>query len=227
MPPTDDSVLLRQYAENHSDEAFAVLVERHLNLVYSVARRQIGDPHDAQEIAQAVFIILARKAGSLRHHKALSSWLFQATRLTANNFIRSEARRHRREQEAFMQSQQNESTDMVWREAGPMLDDAVAALGAKDQRAILLRYYEGRSLREVGTVMGVSEEASEKRVARALEKLQKFFFKRGLPLTPTIAVSISANSVHAAPVGLAKTISAVATTKGIAASASTVALAKG
>ena len=83
MQPTDDSALLRQYAENNSDEAFAALVTRHINLVYSVALRQVGNPHAAEEITQAVFIILAKKAAQLRHDEALSSWLFQATRLTA------------------------------------------------------------------------------------------------------------------------------------------------
>jgi RNA polymerase sigma factor (sigma-70 family) len=101
MQPTDDSALLRQYTENNSDEAFAALVTRHVNLVYSVALRQVGNPHHAEEIAQAVFIILAKKAVQLRHDTALSSWLFQATRLTANNFVRSESRRHRREEEAY------------------------------------------------------------------------------------------------------------------------------
>src|ERR1044071_6554091 len=92
MPPTDDSVLLRQYSENHSDEAFAGLVRRHIHLVYSVALRCVGDPHQAEEVAQGVFILLAKKAAQLRHDKALSSWLFQATRLTASNFVRSESR---------------------------------------------------------------------------------------------------------------------------------------
>jgi len=224
----DDSVLLRQYAENHSDEAFSALVERHVNLVYSVALRQTGDPHDAEEIAQAVFIILAKKVASLRHDKALSSWLFQTTRLTANNFIRSDIRRHRREQEAFMESVLNESDDRTWQQIHPMLDFAVAALPEKDRRAILLRFYEGRNLSEVGAFLGATEDAAEKRVARALEKLRKFFSKRGVDsTTAVIARTISTNSVQVAPVGLAKTISAVAMAKGAAASASTLTLVKG
>src|SRR4051812_28407072 len=100
MESTDDSKLLRQYAENGADDAFAEIVTRHVNLVYSIALRRIGNAHHAEEITQAVFIILARKAATLRHERALSSWLFRATRLTANNFARSEARRQRREQEA-------------------------------------------------------------------------------------------------------------------------------
>src|SRR5271154_2675070 len=99
----DDSELLRRYAEDRSEEAFAALVTRHVNLVYSVALRQTGNPHNAEEIAQAVFVILAKKRLRLRHGKALSSWLFEATRLTAANFVRSEMRRHAREQEGHVQ----------------------------------------------------------------------------------------------------------------------------
>jgi RNA polymerase sigma factor (sigma-70 family) len=228
MQPADDHALLRQFVESHSDEAFAGLVERYVNLVYSVALRQTGGAADAEEITQAVFIVLAKKAGELRHDKAISSWLFQATRLTANNFIRSEMRRHRREQEASMQSVLNEPEDMVWRRIAPVLDDAVTALGEKDRRAIILRFYEGRNLREVGAVLGASEDAAEKRVSRALEKLRRFFFKRGVDSTTTaLAGAISAHSIHAAPMGLAKTISAVALGKGVVASTSTLTLARG
>jgi RNA polymerase sigma factor (sigma-70 family) len=228
MQPTDDSALLRQYAENNSDEAFAALVTRHVNLVYSVALRQVGNPHHAEEITQAVFIILAKKAAQLRCDKALSSWLFQATRLTANNFVRSEARRHRREEEAYMQSVLDEAGTEVWTKIAPLLDTAVANLREKDRRAIVLRFYEGRNLREVGLALGASEDAAEKRVNRALEKLRKFFTKRGVSSTTAIiAGTISANSVQAAPVALAKSVTAVAIAKGAAASGSTLTLIKG
>jgi RNA polymerase sigma factor (sigma-70 family) len=226
MQSTDDSALLRQYAENNSDEAFAALVTRHINLVYSVALRQTCNPHAAEEITQAVFIILARKAAQLRHDKALSSWLFQATRLTANNFIRGESRRHRREEEAYMQSVLNEAGTDVWPKIAPMLDNAVAGLCEKDRKAIVLRFYEGRNLREVGMALGASEDAAEKRVNRALEKLRKFFTKRGVTLSSVaITGAISANSVQAAPVGL--TISTVSVVKGSAATVSILTLVKG
>src|SRR5438270_283975 len=114
MTPADDSALLRQYAESQCDEAFAALVSRHVNLVYSLALRHVGDQHGAQEVTQTVFITLAKKARQLRHDKALSSWLFQATRLTASNFLRSENRRHRREQEAHMQSVVNKLGEEIW-----------------------------------------------------------------------------------------------------------------
>jgi len=228
MQPTEDSALLQRYVENHSDEAFAGLVTRHINLVYSVALRQVGNPHAAEEITQAVFIILAKKAVQLRHHQALSSWLFQATRLTAGNFIRSETRRHRREEEAYMQSVLDEAGTEVWPRIAPLLDTAVAALREKDRQAIVLRFYEGRNLREVGLALGANEAAAEKRVNRALEKLRKFFTKRGVSSTAgMIAGAISANSVQAAPVALAKTVTVAAVVKGSIATASIITLVKG
>jgi RNA polymerase sigma factor (sigma-70 family) len=229
MQPVDDGALLRQYAENQSNDAFAMLVARHVNLVYSVALRNAGDPHHAAEITQAVFIILAKKALQLRHDKALSSWLFQATRLTASNFLRSEIRRHHREQEAYMQSALNESGgDEVWPQIALLLDSAVATLNEKDRRAIVLRFYQGRSLREVGAALGGNEESAKKRVARALEKLQRFFSRCGVNSTTTlIAGAISGNSVLAAPPALAVSITAAATAKGAATSVSTLTLVKG
>ena len=228
MQPTEDSALLRRYAENHSDEAFAGLVTRHINLVYSVALRQVGNPHAAEEVTQAVFIILAKKAVQLQHYQALSSWLFQATRLTASNFIRSETRRHRREEEAYMQSVLDEAGTEVWSRIAPLLDAAVAALREKDRQAIVLRFYEGRNLREVGLVLGTSEDAAEKRVNRTLEKLRKFFTKRGVSSTTAIiADAMTANSVHAAPVMLAKSVTTAAVVKGSIAAASTLTLVKG
>jgi RNA polymerase sigma factor (sigma-70 family) len=227
MEPMDDKTLLRQYAENDSDEAFAALVMRHVNLVYSVAMRHVGNSHHAEEITQAVFIILAQKAAQLREGKALSSWLFQATRLTANNFVRSESRRHRREQEAHVQSVLNEPESVIWTRIAPSLDTAVGRLREKDRQAIVLRFYEGKNLREVGMVLGASEDAAEKRVNRALDKLRKFFARRGIDsTTATIAGAVSANSVQAAPVTVAQSVIAAATAKGVWATVSSLGLAE-
>jgi RNA polymerase sigma factor (sigma-70 family) len=229
MQPEDDGELLRRYAGNQSNEAFATLVARHINLVYSVALRSTADPHHAEEITQAVFIILAKKAPQLRHDKALSSWLFQATRLTVNNFLRSEIRRLRREQEAHTQLILDESGGGdVWPQIAPLLDNAVGALNDKDCRAILLRFYQSRSLREVGAALGGNEESAKKRVARALEKLRRYFSKRGVQSTTAmIAGAISENSAHAAPASLAVSVMATTMAKGTAASGSTLALVKG
>ena len=227
MPPTDDSALLRAYCDNHSNEAFAELVTRHINLVYSVAVRHVGNPHQAEEITQAVFIVLAKKARTLRHDKALSSWLFQATHLTANNFVRSEMRRQRREQEAYMQSTFDQPETDVWTRISPLLDTAVAKLNERDRRAIVLRFYEGRDLGEVGVALGANEAAARKRVSRALEKLRNMFAKRGVnSTTETLAGAISVHSVQAAPAALAKVVAAAALGKGTTASLSAAMLAK-
>ena len=228
MEPNDDIALLREYCQNQSSEAFAALVARHINLVHSVAFRQVGNPHHAEEITQAVFIILANKAASLRSEQALSSWLFQTTCLTSKNFIRSEMRRHRREQEAYMRSAMNETSDEVWNQISPLIDDAVAGLSDKDRRAIVLRFYEGRNLREVGAALGANEEAAKKRVGRALEKLRSIFAKQGVSNTAeSIAQAITVNSIQTSPPLLLKATATIAFTKGAAASVSTLALSQG
>jgi RNA polymerase sigma factor (sigma-70 family) len=228
MQPTDDGVLLRQYSENHSEEAFAALVTRHINLVYSVAVRCVGDPHQAEEVTQAVFITLAKRAAQLRHDKALSSWLFQTTRLTVSNFVRSETRRHRRELEAQMQSVLNDPGNDLWPSIAPMLDEAVAGLNEKDRHAIVLRFYEGRNLREVGAALGASEDAAEKRVHRAVEKIRTFFAKRGVTVGASgLLVALSANAVQAAPVGMAQSVTVATMATGAMVATSTSSLIPG
>src|SRR5437016_1453730 len=146
MPESDDIQLLREFAEQQSEAAFGEVVRRHVSLVYSVALRQTGNPHAAEEITQAVFIILARKAGSCGRNIVLSGWLYQTARLTAANFLRTERRRAFREQEAYMQSLSNEAGPEVWSQIAPLLDDAMAKLGEKDRDAVVLRFLDGKSL---------------------------------------------------------------------------------
>src|ERR1700690_3169895 len=115
----DDMDWLRQFARSGSDEAFAALVRRHVNLVYSVALRRLGNPHEAEEVTQAVFIILARKAAELREGTILSGWLYHTARLTAANFQRAASRRRHREQEAFMQSPEDSDPNAPWERLSP------------------------------------------------------------------------------------------------------------
>lgn len=228
MTDTPDAELLSQFARNGSEDAFAELVRRYVGLVHSVALRHTSSPDHAQDITQAVFIILARKAGSLGRKTVLPGWLYHTARLTAANDRRARARRIHREQEAFMQATQEESpSDSIWREMTPLLDDAMARLSATDRDALVLRYFQNRSLQEVGVALGVKERAAQKRVSRALEKLRKFFSKRGVTLTASlIAAGISANSVHAAPAGLASAVT-VGAVKGTTISATITTLVKG
>ena len=219
--------LLRQYADRNSEEAFAALVARHVNLVYSAALRKTGNADAAGEITQAVFIILSKKAGRLSQKTILSGWLYQTTRLTAANFLRTEIRRVHREQEAYMQSLANETEPELWPQLAPLLEDAMGQLGEKDRNAIALRFFKGKSFQEIGAAFGASENAAKKRVAHALEKLHRYFSKHGVSSTTAIiAGAISANSAHAAPIGLATTITATVI-KGPAVAASTLALVKG
>jgi RNA polymerase sigma factor (sigma-70 family) len=223
----DDLTLLREYARRNSEEAFAALVSRHVNLVYSVALRQVRDPHLAEEITQAVFIILARKAAALGPKTILSGWLCRTARYASANALKMQQRRQRREQEAHMQAILNEPESETWQQIAPLLDGALEKLGQKDHDAVVLRFFEGRNFKEVGVAMGASEDAAKMRVNRALEKLRKFFAKRGVSSTTAIiAGAVSANSVQAAPVALAKSATAVAIVKGSIASVSTLTLVK-
>ena len=225
----DDLTLLREYARRNSEEAFAALVARHVNLVYSVALRSVRNADLAEEITQAVFIILARKAGSLGDQTVLAGWLCRTARYASANALRVQRRRQQREQEAHMQSGLNEpEAEEAWAQIAPLLDAALEKLGRKDHDAVVLRFFENRNFKEVGAMLGASENAAKMRVSRALEKLRNFLTKRGLSSTTAIlAGMISANSVQVAPVALAKSVTAIALAKGAATSISTLTLLKG
>jgi RNA polymerase sigma factor (sigma-70 family) len=224
----DDMRLVREYAARQSESAFAALVSRHTNLVYSAALRQTRDPQLAEEVTQVVFIILARKAASLGAKTILTGWLYRTAGYVSGSALKRELRRQHREQEAYMQSELDAQAGSTWKQLSPLLDEAMLRLGQTDRDALVLRFFEGRSLNEVGSALGASEEAAKKRVNRALEKLRNFFAKRGVSSTTAIiAETISAHSVQAAPVALAKAATAAAITKGAAASGSTLTLIKG
>ena len=229
MNDATDMDLLRQYARGNSDTAFAALVSRHVNLVYSAALRKTGNPDAAGEITQAVFVILAQKARRIPDKTILSGWLYQTARLTAASFLKSEARRVRREQEAYMQTELHAATsDEIWEQLAPLLEDAMGQLGEKERAAVVLRFFGDKSFAEVATASGVSGNAAKKRVSHALEKLRRYFSRRDVSSTTAIiAGAISANSVHAAPAALAKAVAAAAVAKGAAASGSTLTLIQG
>ena len=211
MPELDDHQLLGEFTRGRSEAAFAELVRRYAGLVYSTAFRHCGNPHHAEEIAQAVFIILARKAATLSPRVVVSGWLYQAARLTAANFIKGELRRRRREQEAVMQSDPLESASPAWETIAPLLDEAMGALNETDRNAVLLRYFENRTSQEIGAALRMNEETARKRVNRALEKLRVFFVKRGVAVSgAALSGVISANSVQSVSTALVKTLSTVA-----------------
>ena len=209
MLELDDSGLLKEYVEHGSEEAFATLVARHINKVYSIALRHTRNTHQAEEITQAVFVILARKSRQLGKRVILSGWLCRTARLSAVTFVRSETRRTRREQEAHMQNLLNESESEVWPQIAPLLDAAMAGLSQADHDAVALRFFDGKSMREIGAALGASEDATKMRVNRAVEKLRNFFTRRGIVCSATaLTAAISTHAVQAAPVGLDVSISA-------------------
>jgi uncharacterized protein (TIGR03435 family) len=229
MTDLPDVRLLEQFSRDGSEEAFATLVERHIAVVHSVALRHTDNPQNAQDITQAVFIILTRKARTLSNKVVLAGWLYNTARLTAANFKRAEARRLRRDQEAFMNFiSQEPSTDALWCELSPLLDQAIASLNTTERDALVLRFFQNKSMAEVGKSLRLTQNTAQKRVCRALEKLEKFFAKHGVTSTTAmIAQTISVHSVQAVPTALAKSITLVALVKGATASNSTLTLIKG
>src|SRR5258707_248524 len=217
MLELDDNALLKEYVEHGSEEAFATLVARHVNKFYSIALRHTRNAHQAEEITQAVFVILARKSRQLGKRVILSGWLCRTARLSAVTFVRSEIRRTRREQEAHMQNLLNESESEVWPQIAPLLDVAMAGLSGADHDAVALRFFDGKSMKDIGAALGASEDATKMRVNRAVEKLRTFFTRRGIVCSAAaLTAAISANAVHAAPIGLAVSVSTAAPLSGTA-----------
>jgi RNA polymerase sigma factor (sigma-70 family) len=207
-----DEELVRDYAENRSETAFTQLARRHVDLVYSAALRMVHDEPLAEDVTQGVFLALVQNVRRLRNRRALPGWLHHTTQHLAANAVRAEVRRRVREQEAaamneLLATQSNPSWELI----APQLDAALGELSEADRDAVLLRYFENKSLREVGHALGTSDDTAQKRVSRAVEHLREFFARRGVTAGASgLIVVISANAVQAAPVGLAAAISSAA-----------------
>lgn len=205
MHQLDDMVLLRRYADTGSHPAFEEIVSRHIDWVYAMALRQVRDRHLAEDVTQAVFIILARKAGSLNDETILRGWLFKTARFAASDAMKKRTR-FRRHQERFAEMSQMRLTaeqEDAWEQLSPVLDDAIATLSESDRHAVQLRFYEGKSLAEVGEILGVSEEAAKKRVARAVDKLRNHFSREGVKVsTGVILTALAVPAAQAAPLSL-------------------------
>jgi RNA polymerase sigma factor (sigma-70 family) len=201
---TEDQQLLGQYVQQHSLPALDELIRRHLNLVYSSALRQTyGDSHLAQDVTQAVFIVLTRKAHTIRKGASIGSWLISVTRRAALNMIRKQATQRRHETAAARPeaAMDNQSTD--WSAISPLLDEALDRLGRKDRDAVVLRYLQGRSFAQVGLELGLKEPAARKRVGRAVDKLRRLLCRSGVGVEPeALGAMIAANGLRVAPAHL-------------------------
>jgi RNA polymerase sigma factor (sigma-70 family) len=210
-----DAQLLRDYARHGSEAAFRELVTRHTDFVYSAALRQVESADLAADIAQSVFVDLARKARSVAERSAaeasLAGWLHRATRYAALNHLRDTRRQRANERQAMEQLLTNSESSADWEQIRPSLDEALDSLGDEDREALLLRYFKNQDFRVIGQQLGVSDDTAQKRVSRAVERLRHFFSKRKVAVGASgLAVLISANAVQSAPVGLAATISTAA-----------------
>jgi len=226
----DDWQLLNDYATRNSEEAFHALVERYAGMVYHTALRQVENPHLAEEVAQVVFIILARKAAKIPRQPTLYGWLFRATRFAVLNQRRQEKNRSRREQEAYAMQSASSPDDLnpLWEQITPLLDDALDKLPATDRELVMIRYFGNRSHKETAQMLGVSEYVVRKRLSRAVEKLRVIFARRGVAVSSlALVAAFTAHGVQAAPLGLASSLAGVAVAKGATVSTSTLTLIKG
>ncbi len=230
MSPKTDSELLNEYAEHGVETAFAEIVHRHTNLVYSCVIRQVGSPEVAAEIAQNVFIGLARAARvlspKLAGNASLAGWLCRTARNLSLNSRRDEFRRQSRERQVMEINPVSESAP-DWEHLRPFLDDAMSELSEPDYDAVVMRFFQNQDLRSVGLALGVSDDTAQKRVSRALDKLRELLSRRGITTSAgALSVALATNAVQAAPAGLAVTISAAAQLTGTAASTSAAAITK-
>ncbi len=212
--PLTDSDLLRRFAEEGREEAFAELVGRRIDLVYAAALRQVGgDAHRAQDIAQEVFIDLARKARSLGRHPSLLGWLYTSTHFAAVNVIRVEHRRKRREEEALAMHDiaGNDSANADWSQLQPVLDAAMHELDERERRVVLLRFFDRQSFAAIGAELGLTENAAQKSAERALDRLHALLAKRRVTSTASaLGVALANQAVATAPAGLAASVTGTA-----------------
>jgi RNA polymerase sigma factor (sigma-70 family) len=207
----DDAQLLQSYVETGSAEAFGQLTNRHINFVYGAALRLVHDRHVAEEVTQAVFIVLARKAATLRHEAVLSSWLLSTTRYAALGQMKISARRKRHERRAaeMAKTEWVQDAERSWPQYEGDLDAALASLRESDRKAVVLRFYEHKSFDEIAAILGTAEEAARKRVSRAVEKLRGYFgvSHRSLPAA-TVTYFLFHKFTSEAPAGLAAKVAA-------------------
>ncbi len=208
----EDAHLLQQYVETGSHEAFESLVKRHVNFVSAAAMRHVHNAEIAEDVTQAVFTVLARKAATLRHEAVLSSWLLSTTRYAALSTLKmAHRRRHHEKQVAQMTAgnQVSENLELQWHQLQEMLDVAMGKLRESDRKAILLRFYERKSFSEIGRILETAEDAARKRVSRAVDQLRTIFAKNG-ELIPAVALGtlLFTRLAPLAPVELAGKITA-------------------
>ena len=207
MADGTDQILIRAYVRNRCESSFGELVHRHVDLVHSTALRIVRDTNLAEDVTQRVFLALAQHSVKLQERLSLTGWLHETAHNLAINTVRSEERRRRREQEAAaMNHLDSNDSETLWGHIAPCLDEALAQLSAIERDVILWRYFERRTAEQIGERLGLTAEAAQKRVARALDRLRGILAARGLTApTASLAALLSTQAVQSAPMGLAAT----------------------
>lgn len=212
-PMQSDAQLLERFVREGGDGAFAEIVRRHLNVAWAVAFRVTGDTEAARDVAQTVFVDLARKARHLGRGTVLAAWVHRAAFLAACKANRGERRRRERERQVMNDASLEPGTTAE--EPGveqllPQLDEALASLGETDRSAVVLRFLSGRSLADVGSALQMTEDTARKRVARALEKLRAWFGRRGIVSSDAaVLAALGVAGTQLAPAGMAGAVTAV------------------
>ena len=231
--PLSDDALLRRYVGGGSHEAFATLVERYADLVWSSALRQSrGDHHAAEDVAQTVFTALAVKARRMKPGVVLAGWLITATRYAAADLRKAERRRKRHERKAAMRPDDTQTGDLTaapagaadpdhdqaWTRVAPVLDEALSQLSESLRLAVVLRFFQRKSMREVAGRLGISEDAARQRVCRGLDQLREGLGRRAVSLpAATLSSLLTTHALDAAPAGVVKTITCAASVASAAA----------
>jgi RNA polymerase sigma factor (sigma-70 family) len=216
IQPADEPSLLRDFARSRDESAFRALVDRYINIVYASARRQTGDAHQAEDVTQAVFLLLAHKAHSISPDRPLSAWLLKTTSYCAANVRRTHNRRIAHETRAMAMAQTTSNScpggESDWRSVAPLLDEGLSRLRPKDRDVLLWRFFESRSVVQIAQALGISEHAASKRVTRAVDRLRDFFARRGVTVTSALLGTILVTNVsEAAPATLIGAVSSAAT----------------
>jgi uncharacterized protein (TIGR03435 family) len=208
MPEVSDTELLREYVNSGSENAFAEIVRRHIDFVYSVTLRYVGNSHDAQDLTQVVFIILAKKASALHPQTILTGWLYETARFSAQKFLRTRFRRQFREQQTVMSPTDNDAdSENVWQKMSPVLEEGMAKLSAADRTLLALRFFEGKTAAETSAILGIEQWATYKRTTRAVEKLREFFAQRGIAVSASaLTGALSTTAIQTAPHGFAASV---------------------
>jgi RNA polymerase sigma factor (sigma-70 family) len=223
----DDSELLSCYALDRNPAALRQLIERHIDFVYSAALRQTRDPHLAQDITQAVFVLFAQRAWRLKPDIVIKGWLFNASRFVVANARRADARRRKHERKAAAMRREIVAESGI-SDVSAHLDEAIARLSEKDRRVLFLRYFENLPIASLGELLGVSENAAQKRVTRAQERVKELLVRQGVTMTSASVGGVLASSaLQVAPAHLAKATADVALHGNAANSISVFSLAKG